>query len=111
MGKMVTALFLCLGILLGQIPGVAFGLEGPPPPNSFICHPRAEILALLEDRYGEKPTAFGITNAGALVELLESRQQVSGASTWTIVLSSPDGLSCMIAAGEGWRRKLPGDPL
>jgi hypothetical protein len=23
--------------------------------------------------------------------------------TWTIILSSPNGTSCLVAAGEGWR--------
>ncbi len=43
--------------------------------------------------------AVGVTNKGALVEVLTT----GDGSTWTIIVSMPNGTSCLFAAGEGWR--------
>jgi hypothetical protein len=44
--------------------------------------------------------ALGVTANGGLLEVLTAKD----GSTWTIILSTPQGLTCMTAAGEGWRR-------
>ncbi len=41
--------------------------------------------------------------SGALVELLTTKD----GTTWTIILTSPQGRSCLIASGEGWRPLVP----
>lgn len=63
------------------------------------CAPRADILERFAAQYDEVPVAAGITAAALLVEVLAS---ADGAS-WTIIATSSDGVSCLIAAGEGWR--------
>jgi hypothetical protein len=45
------------------------------------------------------PIAVGVTNRGGLVEVLST----GDGNTWTIIISSPNGESCMIAAGKSWR--------
>jgi len=45
------------------------------------------------------PVAIGVTNKGGLVEVLTT----GDGNTWTIIVSMPNGTSCMVAAGEGWR--------
>lgn len=70
------------------------------------CYPRDELLALLAERYGERPAGAGIAG-GNLVELLT---RPDGAS-WTILIVRPDGTACPAAAGEGWtdlRDEAPG---
>jgi hypothetical protein len=66
--------------------------------TSPLCAPRAELLKQLSARYKEAPVAVGLSNSGALVEVLTSEQ----GSTWTIMISQPNGASCLVAAGEGW---------
>jgi len=66
------------------------------------CYPRDELLALLAERYGERPAGAGIS-AGHLVELLA---RPDGAS-WTILVIRPDGVACPVAAGEGWTDLRP----
>lgn len=61
------------------------------------CYPRDELLALLAERYGERPVGAGVSS-GHLVELLT---RPDGAS-WTILIIRPDGTACPAAAGEGW---------
>ena len=63
------------------------------------CGDRAEILAQLNGVYDEKPTAFGTTGDGAVVELTTSRS-----GTWTMILSLPNGQSCLMATGEDWEQ-------
>jgi hypothetical protein len=63
------------------------------------CGPRADVLAQLARQYDEVPKAVGLANGGNLVEVLAS----SDGATWTIILTSPKGISCLVAAGEAWR--------
>ena len=50
--------------------------------------------------------AVGVTNKGALVEVLTS----ADGGTWTIIVTTPQGMSCLVAAGEGWRFLPRTDP-
>ena len=63
-----------------------------------ICAARGEALAYLSNKYSEAPVAMGLTNKGAVVEVLTNQN----GTTWTIIVTMPNGVSCMIAAGEGW---------
>ena len=54
--------------------------------------------------YNETPTAFGVTETGALLELYTG--QIHGRSTWTLVLSRQDGCSVPVSAGYDWERKM-----
>ncbi len=96
---------LAVGALpLGSEPAAAQGAPA-------ICTARDGLLNQLERKYGEVPVAVGVTGVvagGALVELLTTKDGL----TWTIILTSPQGLSCLIASGEGWRPLAPvsGDP-
>jgi hypothetical protein len=63
------------------------------------CAPREAILERLAAKYGEVPIAAGVTDRALLIEVLAS----SDGGSWTIIATSPAGVSCLIAAGEGWR--------
>jgi hypothetical protein len=71
---------------------------GSPP-----CAPRPEILKQLSKQFNEAPVALGLANNGSLIELLTS----DNGSTWTIMVSRPNGSSCLVAAGEGWEKLKP----
>lgn len=64
-----------------------------------ICGARAEILAELTNRYSEAPVAVGLANSGVLIEVLTSDR----GTTWTIIVSQPNGTSCLVAAGKQWQ--------
>ena len=68
------------------------------------CDQRAKVLGHLAQKYHEAPIAVGVTSSGGIVEVLTT----GDGQTWTIILSDPNGTSCLIAAGEGWRT-LPFD--
>jgi hypothetical protein len=71
--------------------------------QSKVCSKRDDIVARLESGYKEFSTAMGMSTNGELVELF-----VSEKGTWTLILSNPNGTSCLIAAGENW---VPMQPL
>ena len=92
----VTLGLLAAGVLpLGS--GPAFGQGAP-----ASCRARDGLLTQLEQKYGEVPVAIGVAG-GALVELLSTQDGM----TWTIIMTSPQGVSCLIASGEGWRPLTP----
>ncbi len=63
------------------------------------CTTRQTVLDYLAREYHEAPVAMGTANNGGLVEILTN----SAGSTWTILITMPDGMTCMIAAGHDWR--------
>jgi len=64
------------------------------------CAERAAALSQLSKAYGEHPVAIGLASSGGVIEVLASQD---GAS-WSIVVTLPSGLTCLVASGEGWRR-------
>lgn len=65
-------------------------------PNA--CHGTTEIAKRLLDRYGEEPVAMGIQSNGNLLQVYSSEEK----GTWTVVTSTPTGMSCIVAAGTQW---------
>ncbi len=64
------------------------------------CGTREAVLDHLSRNYEEAPVAVGLTAGGGMIELLTDP---SGAS-WTLIVTSPQGRSCLVTAGEAWRR-------
>ncbi|MFQ5774209.1 MAG: hypothetical protein ACE5GS_06815 [Kiloniellaceae bacterium] len=86
----------CLHVLAAL--GAAFLLLHPAAAQP-ACAPRAQVLAWLGATYGEAPVAAGVTGGGELLEVLARADGTS----WTILVTSPLGRTCVVAAGEGWR--------
>ena len=59
---------------------------------------RSELIELLGKRYAEVPVAIGLTDKGAMVEVLTTND----GATWTIILTLPTGESGVLGAGEAW---------
>ncbi len=62
-----------------------------------MCAAREAVLRQLNENYGERPVATGLVSNGTVIEVLAARS-----GTWTILVTRPDGTSCVVAAGEGW---------
>lgn len=69
------------------------------------CQERAIVVNFLQRKYNESTFSAGVTQTGYLIEILIS----PGGGTWTILVTSPQAVSCLLAAGQGWR--LLGNPL
>lgn len=76
---------------------VSIGLTAPAAAQ-MACAKRANILENLSGKYSEAPVAMGLANTGGVIEVLSSPE----GNTWTIILTDPNGTSCLIAAGEYW---------
>ena len=63
------------------------------------CDDRARVLEHLAKKYNEAPIAVGVTGSGGLIEVLSDAR----GGSWTIIVTTPNGTSCLLAAGEGWR--------
>ena len=82
---------------------------GPATAQAVKCGPHDKVLDRLEKGYGEHPVGIGVTQQGDLLEIVAS----TGGS-WSVVISKPNGITCLVAAGDGWRSldgKGPKDPL
>ncbi len=75
-------------------------------PSVPQCGLRYKVIDHLAGKYGEAVVAAGIANTGGLVEVLANYEK----DTWSIIVTDPGGLACLVAAGEGWRSKEPTKP-
>ena len=73
----------------------------PSPAQSQICTTHERISAGLKQKFGEEIQAIGITSVGALIEIYTSPY-----GTWTVVLTIPNGPSCVIADGVDFQIML-----
>ena len=74
-----------------------------------MCGPRDDFVKALNDKYQETGKALGIAGQVNVVELFTSK-----AGTWTVIVTTPSGKACIIAAGQNWQElpvKKSGDDL
>lgn len=72
------------------------------------CGERGVIADRLAQKYGERPTSIGLATNGSVIEIFASAD-----GTFTILVTSPDGKTCLVAAGEGWQpihQEVPDQP-
>jgi len=91
----LTALLGSLGTALLALPALA--------DEPAICADRAVVAQRLAKDFSENPVAMGITNSGNVIEVFSA----GTGDTWTIVMTLPNGKSCLMAAGEGWEQVAP----
>jgi hypothetical protein len=76
--------------------------SGPAAGQLARCASRDSLVAWLETTFREQRTAFGVSQSGTLLELFVSRS-----GSWTMLLSFPDGVTCIIDAGDAWQDFRP----
>lgn len=64
-----------------------------------VCAPRYEIISGLTDDYDETQVSIGLDKFGNVVEIF-----VSDLGTWSFIVTRPDGVTCIISAGQNWER-------
>lgn len=65
------------------------------------CWPRPEMMARLK-KLGEEPMLTGLQPNGMLLEMYASPE-----GKWTVAITSPQGLSCMVAVGDSLQINTP----
>jgi len=83
--------------------GCATGEQPKPAPPiiPLACNDKDTVAAVLQNRYGEKPTDYGLTEGGALMQIF-----VSPKGTWSAVVTEANGVSCLIASGDHWSESI-----
>ncbi len=99
--KMLFALSLGFA---GLILATHAGFAAPP------CGPRADVVAQLAERYQETRRGLGMTANAAVLEVFASE-----GGTWTVTVTLPGGMTCLLASGQAWEAvseplPVPGDP-
>lgn len=62
------------------------------------CGARDQILGRLESKYGESRQSIGLVPDNGVVEVYASKET----GTWTILLTQPNGMTCLIASGQAF---------
>ncbi len=66
--------------------------------QSIACGKHDAIVAALKSHYQENRQAIGLAATAGVVELY-----VSEAGTWTMIVTTPAGQTCIAAAGRAWQ--------
>lgn len=83
----LVAVALILGLIMWAFPAHA----------QLVCGEHPEVVKNLGQKYSEKPVSMGLGNNGSMIEIFASKK-----GTFTIVVTRPDGKSCLVATGESW---------
>ena len=76
---------------------IGFGTFSTAAQAQMVCGDRGSVVAGLESDFSEAPISMGLASNGSIIEVFASNDH-----TWTIVMTRPDGTSCVLMAGENW---------
>ena len=93
---LVARLSASVGFVAALLVGGAIATANPAVAQT-ICGERDDFLSQLNKRHGETPSSIGLSSSGQVLEVLTSKD-----GTWTILMTSPQGRTCLVAAGEAW---------
>lgn len=62
------------------------------------CAPRDAVVDRLAEGYGETRQSMGLGANNAVVEVFAS----SETGSWTITVTQPSGITCLVASGQGY---------
>jgi len=62
------------------------------------CATRDKVVARLAQSYGETRQSVGLGANNAMVEVFASAES----GTWTITVTTPRGLTCLVASGQAF---------
>jgi hypothetical protein len=68
-----------------------------------LCHNHDSLTRTLLERYREVPVSVGIQTDGQLIQIFASGET----GTWTILATRPDGVSCILSAGQHYEQRQP----
>lgn len=89
-------------------------LAGTPPAEAEdrpACARRDTVVRKLAENFGETLRSVGLHRSDGIVEIYSSDET----GTWTILMTRPDGISCLMSSGQMWEQdatplQAPGEP-
>jgi hypothetical protein len=109
---MLVSSALALGLIAGSATvGLAENMivrtpttaETPSAVGEICVSDYEQLAAKLQQAYAEVPVSAGLGQDGNLVSVFAS----PSTGTWTMVMTRPEGTSCVLAVGEAWQMKTP----
>ncbi len=79
-----------------------FFYSAPVAADTVSCAGRSEITSWLSSELFEQSTGNGLRHKGGLIEIWTAPD----GSTWTILLTLPNGTSCLLDSGTNWHQKV-----
>ena len=73
----------------------------PPPIAAYAqinCGVRSQIIGVLKQQHRETVLGVGLANPNAIYEVWRAKQ----IGTWTILMTKPNNISCIMATGRNW---------
>ena len=84
---------LCAGLGLIAVTASAASAQ-----STRNCAPRDTVVERLASKYGESRQSMGLGANNAVVEVFASDES----GTWTITVTAPNGLTCLVASGQAF---------
>ncbi|WP_025899847.1 hypothetical protein [Sneathiella glossodoripedis] len=94
--RMRSVISIGLSVLVFAAMMVSFQVTEASAQNA--CFERGALIKHLDGKFQEAPVAAGLAANGSVLEVFTSPDGV----TWTIVLTQPNGATCVMASGESW---------
>ena len=88
---------MMLVLLLGLV--ATLFASSPSYSNAARCAKRTQMIVRLNERFGESLQSMGLTANGQIIETFAHPDN----GTWTILLTFPNGTSCMVASGQDFQ--------
>jgi hypothetical protein len=79
--------------------GIAFVSQSVSAAEKLPCGERAVIVKKLDAKFKEAGQARGLVSERQILEVF-----VSPSRSWTMLVSYPDGTSCIMATGQEWHQ-------
>jgi hypothetical protein len=70
------------------------------------CAPRADVVAHLGQKYSETRRSMGLAANSTVMEVFASE----ATGTWTITVTTPQGITCLIASGQSFEAVVEQQP-
>jgi hypothetical protein len=87
--------FFALSLGLGGVLWTTQNAHAQPQPT---CAQHSVVVERLQSRFGEVRQSIGLGQNNSVVEMFAS----TATGTWTIVVTNPRGVACLVASGESW---------
>ncbi len=87
--------FIKMGLSAALLMGLASEVLAQSTRN---CGPREMVVGRLAEGYGETRQSMGLGANNAVVEVFAS----SETGTWTITVTTPNGMTCLVASGQAF---------
>ena len=94
MSRQSLPAMLLAGLAVQSLPAAA---------GTTFCAERTQLAERLESKYSEQLVGGGMQSQNGLIEVWTT----TTGTTWTILMTRPDGVSCVMATGTDWYSRKP----